>query len=97
MNSQIWIKVKANNWSQQWSQTFTGSKVKAGILRFEEGPGKRMRPPGMSEVTQVVAVWWLVLMVSLPSTLNTQILDRAKMTPCKFNPFCICSNNGKKL
>ena len=35
-------------------------------------------------------------MASLPSTLNTQILDRAKMTPCKFNPLCICSNNGKK-
>ena len=36
-------------------------------------------------------------MASLPSTLNTQILDRAKMTPCKFNPFCLCSNNGEKF
>ena len=56
----------------------------------------------MAEVTQVVAIWWLVLMVSLPSTLNTlntntKILDRAKMTPCKFNPFCLCSNNGEKF
>jgi len=57
----------------------------------------RMRPPGMTEVTKVVAIWWLVLVVSLPSTLNTQILDRAKMTPCKFNPFCLCSNNGDDL
>ena len=56
-----------------------------------------MRPPGMAELCQMVAIWWLVLMVSLPSTLNTQILDRAKMTPCKFNPFCLCSNNGEKL
>ena len=56
----------------------------------------RMRPPGMMEVTQAVTIWLLVLIVSLPSTLNTQILDRAKMTPCKFNPFCLCSNNGEK-
>ena len=56
-----------------------------------------MRPPGMTEVTKVVAIWWLVLVVSLPPTLNTQILDRAKMTPCKFNPFCLCSNNGEKF
>ena len=24
-----------------------------------------------------------------------QILDRNKMNPCKFNPRCMCSNNGK--
>ena len=89
--------MKTNTWSQQWSHTFTDLKVKAGGLSFEEGRGLRMRPPGMTEVTKVVAIWWLVLVVSLPSTLNTQILDRAKMTPCKFNPFCLCSNNGEKF
>ena len=55
-----------------------------------------MRPPGMARMTRTMTTWWLLIMASLPSTLNTQILDRAKMTPCKFNPLCICSNNGKK-
>ena len=56
----------------------------------------KMRPPGMATMTRTMTTWWLLIMASLPSTLNTQILDRAKMTPCKFNPLCICSNNGKK-
>ena len=59
-----------------------------------------MRPPGMVEASQVVTIWVMVLMVGLPSTLNTQtrvIVDRTKMTPCKFNPFCLCSNNGEKF
>ena len=59
-----------------------------------------MRPPGMVEASQVLAIWVMVLMVGLPSTLNTQtrvIVDRTKMTPCKFNPFCLCSNNGEKF
>lgn len=68
-------------------------------MRFEV-PGVGMRPPGMVEASQVVAIWVMVLMVGLPSTLNTQtrvIVDRTKMTPCKFNPFCLCSNNGEKF
>ena len=37
-----------------------------------------------------------LLLLPLP-VLPSQVLDRSKMTPCKFNPLCLCSNSGKEL